>query len=227
MNHLKLLAMKNMNLKELEKKAYRSVFQDGLWDVFIGFFMAQFVVAPLLSDIGFSDFWSSMIWTIVLLVILAMVMILKKYVVAPRLGTVRLNTKKKRRFGVVLGLINVFLLLGILVGAFYVRLAELNIDWLAPLTFIIVLLVGFSAVAWLFRQPRFYLYGALCTVAYAVGELLYRYAGANHHGLPITFGISSFLVTLTGILLFVTFIRKYPKTDSDLYFQEGNDGNGQ
>ena len=29
--------MKKMNLKELEKKAYRSVFQDGLWDVFVGF----------------------------------------------------------------------------------------------------------------------------------------------------------------------------------------------
>ena len=107
------------------------------------------------------------------------------------------------------------------------RLAELNIDWVAPLTFMSILLVGFSAVAWLFRQPRFYLYGALCTVAWAGGELLYRYAGANHHGLPITFGISSFMVTLTGILLFVTFIRKYPKTDSDLYHQGGDDGNRQ
>ena len=27
----------NINLKKLEQKAFRSVFQDGLWDIFIGF----------------------------------------------------------------------------------------------------------------------------------------------------------------------------------------------
>lgn len=215
--------MKNTDLKEFEKKAYRSVFQDGLWDIFIGFFMAQFAVAPLLTDIGFSDFLSSMTWTVVLLVILATVVLLKRSVVAPRLGAVKLITKRRKKISVALGILNVFLLLGILVGAFFVRLAELDIDWLAPLTFMLILLVGFSVAAWIFRQYRFYLYGALCTLSFTGGELLYRFAGANHHGLPITFGISSFLVVFTGILLFVNFIRKYPKSEADLNFEGGND----
>jgi hypothetical protein len=28
--------VKNINLKQLEKKAYRSTFEDGLWDVYFG-----------------------------------------------------------------------------------------------------------------------------------------------------------------------------------------------
>lgn len=216
--------MKNMNLKELEKKAYRSVFQDGLWDVFTGFLMGQFAVAPLLGDLGFSDFWSSAIWSVVVLAVLAVIMLLKKYIVAPRLGTVKFKKTIKSRYTVVLGLLNVFLLVGALVAAFYIKLAKLNVDWLMPFTFIFAVLASFGAVAWLFNQPRFFLYGIFCALAFAGGELLYRYAGIRHHGFPVTFGITSFLITLTGIMLFIAFIRKYPKTKSELYFEGGSDG---
>ena len=210
----------------MEKKAFSSVFQDGLWDIFIGFFLAQFAVAPLLSDLGFSDLWSSMIWTTVMLAVLFAIFFLKKHVVTQRLGTVRLKKRNKSRYMVVLGLLNVFLFIGILASALFLSAIEHKIDWIMPFTFMLIVLASFSVIAWLFRQSRFYLYGVLCALSFGVGELLYQHVGAKHHGWTITFGIASCLVTLTGIWLFVTFMRKYPKTLSDLNLQGDHDDNG-
>ena len=36
----------NINLKALEKKAWRSVFQDGLWDIFLGLLLMAFGLRP-------------------------------------------------------------------------------------------------------------------------------------------------------------------------------------
>ncbi|MCJ7813777.1 hypothetical protein MUP95_10735 [bacterium] len=52
-----------LNLKELEKKAFRSYFEDGLWDIFVGIILLQFFVIPLyISDLGLGDFWSAVIF---------------------------------------------------------------------------------------------------------------------------------------------------------------------
>ncbi len=39
----------NINLKEIERKAYRSTFQDGLWDIFLGLAFLNFPILALLS----------------------------------------------------------------------------------------------------------------------------------------------------------------------------------
>jgi len=46
-----------INLKELERKAWRSVFQDGLWDIFLGLLLLAMAIGALLSDIGVPEAW--------------------------------------------------------------------------------------------------------------------------------------------------------------------------
>ncbi|MFH1941178.1 MAG: hypothetical protein ABIL68_03660, partial [bacterium] len=57
-----------LDLKALEKKTFRSTFEDGLWDIFIGLIFLQFAVAPLLNDLGLGDFWSSFVFLPVYLI---------------------------------------------------------------------------------------------------------------------------------------------------------------
>ena len=52
----------DVNMKQIERRAYTSCFEDGLWDIAIGLFAAAWAVAPLLSDLGLSDIWSGVIF---------------------------------------------------------------------------------------------------------------------------------------------------------------------
>jgi hypothetical protein len=214
-----------INLKDLERKAFRSVFQDGLWDIFIGFLFTQFAIAPFLSQRGLGDFWSSAVLFPIYMIVLAGVMLMKKYVVAPRLGMVQFSKKRKSKFKKLILIINVILVIGIIAGMFFVDLSNLNIKWLFPATFSLILLIGFSVTAYLLDLTRFYIYGAMNCLAVVVGELLYQFAGAVHHGLPIAFGVTSSIMIIVGIVLLVNFIRKYPKPTEDLNLEGAGNGN--
>ncbi|MDH5372789.1 MAG: hypothetical protein OEX97_07585, partial [Acidimicrobiia bacterium] len=63
--------MTDQDLKALEQDTFRTVTDDGLWDVLIATVFANLAIAPLLSeDLG--DFWSSAllapIWLVTYLV---------------------------------------------------------------------------------------------------------------------------------------------------------------
>ncbi len=217
--------LEHINLKDLERKAFRSTFQDGLWDIFIGFLFTQFAIAPFLSERGLSDFWSSAAFFPIYMIVLAGVMLLKKYVVAPRLGMVQFSKKRKSRFKRLILMTNIILVIGIIAGVFFVDISNLNIKWLVPATFSLILLIGFSATAYLLDLTRFYIYGAMNSLAVVVGELLYQFAGAVHHGFPVAFGVTSSVTIIVGIVLLVKFIRKYPNPGKESNREGVENGN--
>lgn len=213
----------NINLKGLERKAFRSIFQDGLWDIYIGFLFAQFVIAPILSERGWGDFWSSAVLFPIYIIVLAGVMLLKKYVVAPRLGMVQFSSKRTSKIKKLSLMTNIILVIGIVAGVFFIDLSKLPIKWLFPATFSLIVLMGFSAAAYLLDVTRFYIYGAVNSLAVVVGEILYRFAGVAHHGFPLVFGVTSSVIIIIGIVLFVKFLYNYPKPGEDLNLEgEGN-----
>jgi len=214
----------NIDLKELEKKAFKSTFQDGLWDIFIGFLFTQFAIAPFLSDRGLNDFWSSAVLFPIYMIVLAVVMMLKKYVVAPRLGMVQFSKKRKSKFKNLILMTNIILVIGIIAAAFFVDLSNLNIKWLFPATFSLMILIGFSVAGYMLDLIRFYIYGAMNSLAVVAGELLYKFAGVSHHGFPLAFGVTSSIMIIVGIVLLVNFIRKYPKPRGELNPEGEADG---
>jgi hypothetical protein len=97
--------MDQINLKELERKAFRATFQDGLWDVYLGLiviFMAFFLSHP---DEGYGA------WNILLLMGgygLAYLIFWagKKYITLPRMGQVifgPIRKQKKTTLAIILG----------------------------------------------------------------------------------------------------------------------------
>ncbi len=213
-----------ISLQKLEKRAFRSTFQDGLWDIFIGILFTQFAVAPLLSERGLSDFWNSAIFFPIYMIALAGVMLMKKYVVTPRLGLVQFGKKRKSKFKKLILLTNIILVIGIIAGVFFIDLSNLNIKWLFPATFSLILLIGFSVAGYLLDLTRFYIYGAMNGLAVIVGELLYQFAGASHHGFPVAFGVTSGIMIITGIVFFIVFLRRYPKNRKGLNLEGVENG---
>ena len=77
------------------------------------------------------------------------------------------------------------------------------------------LLVGFSVAAYMLDYTRLYFYGLMLFIAPLVGEWLYAYHGASHHGYPVVFGFSAGVMILTGLVLFIRLLKENPPVDEE------------
>jgi hypothetical protein len=212
-----------ISLKEAERKAFRTTYSDGLWDVFLGCFFLIFVIAPYLSS-SLGDFWSSFVflpfWGIVYLAIA----LIRKWVVAPRIGVVRFGRARKARlarFTVVMLAVNaVALILGVVAAMSFSRLPGQMIAILLGL----ILLMGLSIAAYALDFNRLYVYGLLVGLSPVVGEWLYAHGKASHHGLPVTFGISAGIMVLVGLANLARLLRDHPVPVQEIPAEEARDG---
>jgi len=198
-----------ISLKEAERKAFRTKTDDGLWDVLLGCFFLMFPIAIYLSP-SLGDFWSSMVflpfWGLVLLTIL----LVRKYVVTPRVGMVKFGQRRKTRlmkFVVLMVVINaIALVLGIVAAmTFGIVPGQLYSIFLG-----LILLIGFSAAAYFLDLPRLYVYGLLLWISPIVGEWLWSQGYVSHHGFPLTFGVTSGIMIITGLVIFIRLLRDNP-----------------
>lgn len=198
-----------ISLKEAERKAFRTAYNDGLWDIFLGCFVLMFAIAPFLSP-SLGDFWSSAaflpFWGLVFLV----TRLIRKYVVTPRIGVVNFGRTRKTKlmkFSVVMLVVNVVaLILGFAAAMSFGRVSGQMITIILGL----ILLIGFSIAAYFLDFSRLYIYGLLAGLSPPVGEWLYMYRNAAHHGLPITFGATAGIMILVGLAVFVRLLRHNP-----------------
>jgi hypothetical protein len=199
-----------IDLKQLELKVWRSFYGDGLGDIILGCVILMFALAPLLSDIGFSDLWSSAIFLPFWAAVFIVIILLRRRAVIPRIGMVSFGQARKKRlviFNIVMFIVlSVSLILGLL--SFRGTATQ---PWVHNLRFMAVMLIGFGLAAYFLGFARLYVYGILVALSIPVGEWLYAHAGIPHHGWPITFGFTAGAVIVTGVIFFVRFLRNNPR----------------
>jgi hypothetical protein len=199
----------NISLKEAERKAFASAYQDGLWDIFIGFVLLAWAFAPLLSP-RLGDFWSSAVlfgsWPFIFLAIWGV----RRAVVTPRVGTVRFGswrTGRMIRFNVVmLVLLSFSAILGMVLALNFAVLP----GWLRAAPFSLTVLIGFSVAAYFLDFTRLYIYGLLFALSPLVGRWLRLQWGIAHNGYPLTFGASAAIAMTVGLVKFVRLLREHP-----------------
>ena len=198
-----------ISLKEAEKKAFRATLNDGLWDVFLGCFFLMLVIAPLLSS-RLGDFWSSAIfvpfWGLIYLVIWQV----RKRIVVPRVGIATFGRARRvrlKRFTIIMLVINIAaFILGIVAAANVGRVS----GRMTSILFGLLLLCFLSLSAYFLDLGRLYIYGLLVGIAPPIGEWLWVRGLASHHGFPITFGIISGVMIVTGLIIFARLLRANP-----------------
>jgi hypothetical protein len=200
-----------ISLKAVERKVFVSFFQDGLVDIFIGAFFTQFVFALYLSE-SLGDFWSSAVFVPIWGLLFVILWLVRKYVVKPRVGEVKFGewrVKRLMRFNVI---ILVVLLGSAILAAISAATFDLLPDWmpLAPLSFSITLLIGFSLAGFFLDYTLFYVYGVLLAAAPIVGEWLWTNMNVPHHGFQVTFGFASAVMILVGLVRLIRLIRANP-----------------
>ena len=188
----------DVNLKEIQRKVYMSFFQDGLWDIFLGLFIAGWGLAILteatyLPGVAIIGVYFA-IWGI------------KKWLTYPRIGYVRFSATSRRRIttrSVIL--LTVTALLGLLAAVLWGIGA--GRQWLAqyfPLVFNGMLAAMVCFVAYWARANRFYLHAVLIFLGAVFTVWL---------GIQWEFGFigAGGIIVLIGLGLLISFVRKYPK----------------
>jgi hypothetical protein len=198
-----------IDLKELERRVWTSFYDDGLGDILLGCVILMFALAPLLSDIGFGDFWSAFVFLPFWAVVCILIVLLRKRVVIPRMGLVGFGRERKKRLIKFNILMFVVLSASLILGIVSLR-GSMTHAWVHSLRFIAIMLVGFGLAGYFLGFARLYVYGILAALSIPVGEWLYSHAGIPHHGWPITFGFTAGAVIVTGVIFFVRFLRNNP-----------------
>jgi hypothetical protein len=204
-----------LNLKELERKAFRSTYQDGLWDVYMGLVvvcMAFFIYRPATGYSPKNIFLLLLAFVFSYLIFWAG----KKFITVPRMGQVTFGPHRKqklRTLAIILGAL-------ILVQAVVVLITTtgwLNAGFGAKLSSLLgenslerilvatlgSLFVGPSMLLIAFFNDfgRGYYIGVLMALAVFLMILL------NQPLYPLLIGL---LIIIPGIVLFVRFLQRYP-----------------
>jgi hypothetical protein len=203
-----------MDLKQLERKAWTSFYDDGLGDIFLGCIMLMFALAPMLSRLGLGDFWSSAVFLPFFALVFIVIVLLRKRVVIPRIGLVRFGRTRKKRLVKFNVLMFVVLSVGLILGFLSLR-GGVGQAWVHNLRFIAIVLMCSGLAGYFLGFIRLYIYGILIALAIPIGEWLWTNAGVPHHGFPVTFGITAGVMLITGIVLFLKMLGKNPKSQGE------------
>lgn len=186
----------DINLKELELKAWTSYFQDGLWDIFMGLLMLTMGIRGLTDNVWF---------TLGVGAAVLVSLVGKKFITVPRIGRVKFGPARKakqRKLMAVVGiavLATLILLLTTLLGL------DTPQAVVAPILVICIALV-FGLMAYYMDFGRLYAYGLLFAISMALWETFEEPIG------PIAFSVSGGIALLIGLVVLIRFLRKYPKT---------------
>jgi hypothetical protein len=202
------MVMQSINLKNVEKRAFRSVHQDGLLDMFLGLLFVAFGLGPLVrNEGGLSEGAGLIVYTGYVLIVLVAWWLGKKFITAPRIGLVKFSRARKRK------VLNVrFVLLGsVVLGlvAFAIFASGNDITLAAVLgMFSLNILIVFGFMAYFLDLNRLYAYAVLWASSLPVGVLLKDQVGLGDAG--YVFFVTGGVVVIVGIVLFVRFVRDYP-----------------
>ena len=211
-----------IDLKELERKAYRTTFQDGLLDIALGLFLIGSAVAGFFQD---NKPIRLIITVLIVMVPLTVYFLGKKKITVPRIGIVKFGAERKARKKKVA----VIILLAVILSSILALMAMTN----SMPFFLVELLKGYgSATAFgllaftmfLFGGyyndvPRLYFYGFLFGGSLFLSECYYNRVGIVVHS-SVWFGISGLIMLVTGISLLTKFIRDYPAPERKIAVDE-------
>ena len=198
-----------INLKEREKKAWKSCFQDGLWDILLGFILLSFGIGPFIEEI------TGITYLISYIILLSLGYIIfyggKKYITIPRIGNVKFGPKRKTKKIKVVIILAISVIFGL--AAMVLTQTDLkpyNIDvsiW--GIIFAINALIVFSLMAYYLDFPRLYIYSIFFATSILIIETSSSHVGSTYDNV-IGFGMFGVVVLLVGLLHLTRFVRRYP-----------------
>ncbi|MFX0177994.1 MAG: hypothetical protein ACFE85_17390, partial [Candidatus Hodarchaeota archaeon] len=135
----------------------------------------------------------------------------KKYITTPRLGIVKFKAKRNAEKKMITLIFLIFFIITLIIYTFTVtNLLDFE-EYFLPIVFGLFFTAPISLLAYIFRLYRLYIYAVMGGICFFISE--FSYLKANNPNI----GFVSFIVVGTGVIsvgvvLFIRFMRKYPKS---------------
>ena len=213
-----------IDLKELERKAFRANFQDGVWDIYLGLLLLLLGGSPALTRTSLPLGWLTAIPVAVAVVTILAFMGAKKFIVIPRLGLVKYGPEREKKRKSVTLILSLSALLGVVM--FFAARPAIGLaqTWELPGWAVIAGVFGiqsivvFSLGAYFLDYSRAYLYGwfyalALPTTFWLMDAGIY---------VPVGTLLLAAVMILIGTVLFVRFLRDYPLPAREMFSHDDN-----
>lgn len=195
-----------LNLKDLERKAFRSFYRDGIWDIYFGACMLVLYLTSFMGGIESKQVKYGL--TLLLFVLASAFLILgKKFITAPRLGRVKFGPKRTRRGWIMVGINLVSLI--VLAGGIYLFSRQNGMDlqleelWV-PIGLGVWITFITGLMAFFLDFDRLYIYAVLYGGTFTAVLLL---------DTPILFLITSLVILLPGLFFFIRFLVETAPAD--------------
>ena len=204
-----------ISLKELERKAWRSFFQDGLWDIYLGLLLLGMGSGRLAGYIGLPEEsgWSLLPNLAMSIVSMIFLWAGKRFITVPRMGRVKVGQKGKARKRKARMLVTASVLVGVVL--FVIALVayrnpprRLNLATVFPVVYVLNMLVIFSLGAYFLDFSRLYLIGVMYALPVPLDIALDEFAGIDI-GFAV-FAAPAAVILFIGTVLFIRFLRDYP-----------------
>lgn len=210
--------MKNkINLKEIEKRAYTSFFEDGIYELLFAHFLLVGMFSSTLREMGVADLIRVSIYVPIMFLGVLIVYFGKKYITTPRLGTVKFGIERKKKIKKLHVFIFTLVVLSISIAVFAMA-GQLNKNLPMSLIVSLILISFFAIAAWYQDYPRFLIIGLI----YASTEWIYVFLESKGIILgrgALAYGIPGLIILISGMLTLLKFLKKYPK----IKFEESNE----
>lgn len=197
-----------LGLARIERKAWTSYFDDGLFDIFLGVLLLVMGVCDLFRDSLRSRLWEYGAYTVLVGVACLAFWAGKRFITIPRLGRVVYGPARKARRRRTALILVVQIMAGVVLMG--ILLATLARPSLAGIVFArsallavavgVWVMVGLGLVAYYLDFTRGYLIAMLYGIGFGGTELL---------GNPMMFVLAAAVTIAIGAIMLVRFLRKY------------------
>ncbi len=206
--------MQDDSLKQLERKAWRANFQDGLQEIGLGLMILAFAMAFYFEGVGILFPWNILLFLTPALLIPT---VGKFFITRPRIGLVkygptRQSIQKKLLVVFIFSTLVLIILvimthIGVFPGESVSNLPGISFMGIVGLA--VVVFMGF--IAYMLDFPRLFFIGIVIGSSVIVHEALYIYTGLSRTPANlISYGTAGGIILVTGVVLLLQFLRKYP-----------------
>jgi len=218
----------DINLKEIERDAFRATFKDGIYEMSWGLLLLGLGCAPLLVFIGIPKTVNIFVSIIPALIVQFAG---KRYITTPRMGLVKFGPKRKRAHKrlVIFAVAAVAVTFGLVVWTMTGVLSKIIGDQAGIPWFMITVTVGVvlvvSVLAYFRDFGRMYLMAVFCGVGILASEFLYARIGEPMNSV-YGMGVPGVVMLIIGVIQLTKFIRAYPVPKADSLSEGGAVRNG-
>jgi len=194
----------SLDIKKLERKAFVSYHQDGLWDLFVGALLVAWGLTLGTHLTGMGGIWFVILFPALLAA--------KRRITYSRLGYAQFSRERRDRRKMV-ALLSVTALLGLLVAFLWTSRSFPGLrDGLHR--YIEIFFGGLIAAVLIFKAVisgirRLYLYAAVVLISFAAAQWY-------PVRIQYSFIVSGAVILLAGVVVLTRFLRAYPRERADM-----------